>query len=175
MPPESNQLRMNLKYCRTCNLGHMPTPRPYFALAFSIALLVSGCFNEAQVEDVRFGAFSGVGKSAVEFRATTALSKSDGLHFGWLFSLRGQSGQVKVREVVEGPLGTRWKAPAGLPEVQVTNDGRTATVTRDFSDIRSPFAFHNWAISDSDPVGTYKASLYVNGKRVSDLTFEVGE
>lgn len=144
-------------------------------LAVSIAFLGSGCFSEAQVDDVQFGAFSGIGESAVEFRATTAISKRDSHHFGWLVSLRSQSGQVTLREVVEGPLGTHWEAPAGRPEVQVSNEGRTATVTREFLDVGSTLAFHNWVISDSDPVGTYTASLYVNGKRVSDRTFVVRE
>lgn len=96
-----------------------------------ISLGAAACSNDRDVTDVQFGSFSGVGTGKVRFQATTTLSKKEGLHLGWLFSVRSHPGQVvTVQETVEGPPGTAWEAPPSASEVQVTDGGRTATVTR---------------------------------------------
>lgn len=123
--------------------------------------------------DVHFGSFSGVGTSAVTFRATTTFSKRQDVTFGWAFSMKNPPQNFSVQEIVEGPLGTVWETPPTASEIQVTDGGRTATVTKAFSKPSSPFHFHNWSISDSDPIGKYKVALLINGKKIRQVEFDV--
>jgi hypothetical protein len=55
----------------------------------------------------------------------------------------------------------------------VSDEGRTATVTHTFHHPKSPFLFHNWSISDSDPVGRYKATLFIDGREIRRTEFDV--
>lgn len=142
-------------------------------LCASLAFSISACSSDIGVTDVQFGSFSGVGTSTVTFRATTTFSKRQDAPFGWAFSMKNPPQQISVQEIVEGPLGSVWEAPPTASEVQVTDGGRTATVTKTFSKPSSPFLFHNWSISDSDPIGKYKAALLINGKQIRQVEFDV--
>lgn len=142
-------------------------------LCASIAISISACSSDVGVTDVQFGSFSGVGSGTVTFRATTTFSKGQDVQFGWAFSMKNPPQQISVQEIVEGPPGTVWEAPPTASEVQVTDGGRTATVTKNFSKPGSPFLFHNWSISESDPLGKYKAALLINGKQIRQVEFQV--
>lgn len=142
-------------------------------LRASIVFSISACSSDVGVIDVQFGSFSGVGTSAVTFRAATTFSKQHDVRFGWAFSMKNPPTQISVQEIVEGPLGTVWEAPPTASEIQVADGGRIATVTKSFSRLGSPFLFHNWSISDSDPVGKYKATLFINGKQIRQVEFDV--
>ncbi|MDD4912160.1 MAG: hypothetical protein PHP57_07680 [Sideroxydans sp.] len=138
----------------------------------SITLFISGCSSDIGVSDVQFGTFS-VGASSVTFRAESSLSRESQPIFGWAFSMKNPPQKFIIREVVEGPAGTIWESPPNSPEVQVTDGGRTALVTRTISRPNSPFIFHHWSISSSDPIGKYKAILYIDGEVIRHVDFEV--
>lgn len=125
------------------------------------------------MHDVQFGSFSGVGTSTITFRAESSLSREQEPVFGWAFSMKNPPKAIKVREVVEGPPGAMWGSPAQSPEIQVTDGGRIAFVTKTFSKPNSPFLFHNWSISKSDPIGKYAASLYIDENLIRHIEFDV--
>lgn len=137
-----------------------------------VPLLISACSGDIGVSDVQFGTFS-VSSSSVAFRAESTLSKEREPIFGWVFSMKNPPQELTIREIVEGPIGTKWESPPNSPEVQVTDGGRIAQVTKYISRPGSPFLFHHWSISNLDPVGRYKASLYIDGKLIRQVDFEV--
>lgn len=142
-------------------------------LCASIAFSISACSSDIGVTDVQFGSFSGAGTSTVTFRTATTFSKKQDVRFGWVISMKNPPQQISVQEIVEGPMGTIWEVPPTASEVQVTDGGRTATVTKSISKPSSPFLFHNWSISDSDPIGKYKVALLINGKQIRQVEFDV--
>jgi len=139
----------------------------------SIALVISACSGDIGVSDVQFGSFSGVGTSFITFQAAGSLSRKQEPHFGWAFSMKNPPKELTVREVIEGPAGAMWESPNNSPEVQVTDGGKTARVTKTISKPASPLLFHNWSISNSDPIGKYRASLYIDGKLIRQVEFNV--
>lgn len=146
---------------------------PPLILCTLIAFSISACSSEIGVTDVQFGAFTGVGTSTITFKATTSISKKQELPFGWAFSMNNPPEQISVQEIVESPSSAAWEALPTDSEVQVTDNGKKAKVTKNFSNPGSPFLFHNWSISDSDPIGKYKATLFINGRQVRQVEFDV--
>lgn len=135
--------------------------------------LLASCSHEIEVFDIQFGSFTGVGTSTVIFRAETHMSRSRDLPVGWAFSMKNPPLTFTLREFIEGPPGTHWEAPPNTPEIQLSEDGRIAEVTKTISRPGSPFMLHNWTISSSDPIGKYKATLFIDGKLIKKVKFDV--
>lgn len=143
-----------------------------FAITCAFAL---GCSNEIGVSDVQFGTFTGVGSTTIKFKAGNTLSKSDEAVYGWFFSMKNPPKEITIKEVIEAPIGGSWSVPPSARGIDITNDGKTVSVTKTISNPGSPFLFHHWSVSSTDPIGNYKAALYVEGQLVKEVDFAVVE
>lgn len=138
-------------------------------------LLVAGCGREKlEVTSAEFGSFAGVGTKSVTFIPSDKLSKRSEITYGWVVRMQPFEGSVTVKDEVETPVVARWEFPANA-DVQVSADGKTVSATQSIPVKGTSFLFHNWSLSQSDPVGTYKTRLYVNNKLVKETSFAVVE
>jgi len=159
--------------CKSLNYVEQLKSRTLPGIIWALfAIFVSACSGDIGISDVQFGSFV-AGDSSIAFRAKNSFSREQEPIFGWVFSMKNPPQEFTIREIVEGPTGTIWEAPPSTPEVQVTDGGKTAQVAKVVLGPSSPFLFHHWSISNTDPIGKYKASLYVDGKLIRQVEFEV--
>lgn len=147
---------------------------PANLLIIAITCIIAlGCSQDIGVSDVQFGTFTGIGTDTIKFKAENTLSKSNEVSYGWAFSIKNPPEKFIIREVTEGPTGVSWEAPANATEVEISNNGKTVSVTKTISKPNSPFLFHHWSISSVDPVGNYKSTLYLDDKLIKEVNFVV--
>ena len=142
-------------------------------LVFLICSLSVGCSREIGVTDVQFGSFAGVGTNNLVFRAERTLTKAREVNFGWAFSMANPPEKLTLREVVTGPDGVIWVASSDSSGIEVSDGGKTVSVTKTISKPNSPFLFHHWSISPADPAGMYRATLYIEGQVAREISFVV--
>ena len=141
----------------------------------TLILLASSCGREKlEVTSAEFGSFAEVGTNNVTFIPSDKLSKKNEITYGWVVRMQPFEGTVTVKDEVETPVVAQWEFPANS-DVQVSADGNTVSATQSFPVKGTSFLFHNWSLSQSDPVGTYKTRLYVNNKLVKETSFAVVE
>lgn len=140
-----------------------------------LSLLIFGCSKGIGVTDIQFGTFSGVGTHKVSFRANTTLLKSQEPIFGWAFSISNPPETLHIREVITGPEGSSWEAPPDKNGYELSDAGRTVSITKTISHPGSLFMFHHFAISATDPSGPYSAKLFLNNKLVKEVSFVVSD
>lgn len=138
-------------------------------LVLALICVVSlGCTEEAQYKAVQFGAFSREGNK-VTFQAQTRVLKTNETVIGWAFDIENPPRQLTIREVISGPQGTSWALGPG----EVTDEGRTVSVTKTIQNPGPTFLFHNWTIDHTDVAGNYKAMLYIDSKLIKEVDFFV--
>lgn len=144
-------------------------------LILGLAFLIVGCGREQpELVSAEFGTFTGVGTNDVTFTPVDQLSKKSEAIYGWKVNTRPFEGTVTVKDEVETPIPAQWEFPTNA-KVQVSADKKTVSATQSFPVKGTSFLFHNWSLSPSDPVGTYRTRLYVNNQLIKEVSFEVGE
>lgn len=150
--------------------------RTSLLLLATLTVLI-GCTKDLSVENVSFGELTGIGSEKVTLRVTNVFTKADEANFGWVFKIQEPPASLTLKEVVSGPRGVVWEAPQDATGIEWFDDGRTVALTKVIYKPR-PSAHHfftNWAITASDPIGTYHAKLYVEGKLVGEADFVVSQ
>ncbi len=144
-------------------------------LLLATLVFLTGCTKELRVENVSFGAFDGVGSGSITFKETKLFSKAEESEYGWTFSIQEPPPSLTLKEVVSGPHGVVWDALRNTPGIEWSDDGRTVAITKVIQKPSSRLSFHNWATTASDPIGTYHAKLYIEGKLVAETDFVVSQ
>lgn len=151
----------------------MTTLRRYLSLCLAFALISCGK-TELKIVEARFGIFTKDGTDKVVFTPTERLSKKSEAAYGWFVKIQSFEGVVTVKDEVETPVPAKWEIPANSP-VQISADGKTVSATQTLPVNGTSILFHNWSLSSSDPVGSYKNKLYVNSQMVKEVSFAVVE
>lgn len=107
--------------------------------------------------------------------ASGTIQNSDETEVGWAFSMQNPPASLTVTEIIEGPIATVWEAPSGAKGVRISEGGRVARVETVFTNPGSLLLIHNWAITRSDPLGQYKATLIIDWKEIKRAGFLVIE
>lgn len=145
------------------------------SLLTAFILANTGCTPKAEVENAYFGRFTGVGSGEVVFSQTNSLSRKSENHYGWAVSVKNSPSQIVVKEEIETPTPAQWEIPLNSKTIQLSSDGKTVSATQTIPLKGQTFLFHNWSLSHTDPLGTYTATLFVEGKKVSEVHFIVTE
>jgi hypothetical protein len=151
----------------------MRNPQKLFLLL--IFLFISACSNKVEVSNADFGLFSGVGSKAIQFNPEKTFSRNlKNAHYGWhvSFKIKKYPKEITIREVIEAPIVMHWDF---LPDagIEISSDGKSISSTRTISVTDPELWFHNWQLEPKDPLGTFKAKLYIDGKQVSEKNFAI--
>jgi hypothetical protein len=131
-----------------------------------------------QVISAKVGVFTTSTPEDFSFTAATAVPLVVGQPFGWVIQLRTHQSNatptVKMREELILPdFPVTWGATDTTGTRTVSDDSRVASTDFEIQPDTSGMLYRVWSIADGDPPGRYVFKLYIEGKLVKMLGFEV--
>jgi hypothetical protein len=131
-----------------------------------------------QVISAKVGVFTTSTPEDFSFTAATAVPLVVGQPFGWVIQLRTHQSNltptVKMREELILPdFPVTWGATDTTGTRTVSDDSRVASTDFEIQPDTSGLLYRVWSIADGDPPGRYVFKLYIEGKLVKELGFEV--
>ena len=130
-----------------------------------------------QIISAKVGVFN-TAPDDFNFSATTDVPLVPGQPFGWVVQLRTHKSNptptVKMREELILPdFPVTWGATDITGTRTVSDDSRVATTDFEMQTDKSGLLYRVWSIVDGDPAGRYSFKLYIEGKLVKVLEFDV--
>jgi hypothetical protein len=131
-----------------------------------------------QVISAKVGVFTTSTPEDFSFTAATDVPLVVGQPFGWVIQLRTHQSNptptVKMREELILPdFPVTWGATDTTGTRTVSDDSRVASTDFEIQPDTSGLLYRVWSIADGDPPGRYVFKLYIEGKLVKELGFEV--
>jgi hypothetical protein len=131
-----------------------------------------------QVISAKVGVFTTSTPEDFSFTAATAVPLVVGQPFGWVIQLRTHQSNptptVKMREELILPdFPVTWGATDTTGTRTVSDDSRVASTDFEIQPDTAGLLYRVWSIADGDPPGRYVFKLYIEGKLVKELGFEV--